>query len=101
MQVELAPVNEIPTDGAKTIEFFGREVHLVQVEGRPVAYVNACLHLGGPLRFEGDRFVCEWHEASFSVGSGDRLEGPAPRSSKLMKLPTRVIDGVLYYHYGS
>lgn len=99
MQVPLVPVDEIPAEGSKSVEFFGRDVHVVQIEGRPRAYVNTCLHLGGPLRCEDRRFVCEWHDAEFSVDSGERLGGPAPAGSRLMVLPTRVIDGILHYVY--
>ena len=99
MEVPLAPVAEIPEDGVKTVDFFGREVHLLKVDGRPKAVMNVCLHLGGPLRREGDRLVCEWHQAAFAVDSGQRLEGPASPAARLMVLPTRVINDVLTYVY--
>ncbi len=99
MEVPLAPVAEIPEDGLKTVDFFGREVHLLRVEGQPKAVMNVCMHLGGPLHREGDQLVCEWHKAAFAVDSGRRLEGPAAPGARLMVLPTRVIAGVLTYVY--
>lgn len=100
MEIPLAPVSEIPEEGLKTVDFFGREVHLMKLDGRPRAVMNVCMHLGGPLQREGERLVCEWHGAAFAAESGRRVEGPAPPDARLMVLPTRVIDGVLTYVYG-
>ena len=100
MKVQLAPVSEIPVDGSTTVDFFGREVHLLRRDGKPAAVMNVCMHLGGPLTLDGDRFVCQWHGATFSASSGERCTGPAAAGTRLMTLPTRVIDGVLTYVYG-
>ncbi|MER8871987.1 hypothetical protein NKI04_18970 [Mesorhizobium sp. M0814] len=43
---------------------------------------------------------CQWHGASFDMASGGRLEGPAPKGSRLMFLSTRVEDGALNYVWG-
>jgi nitrite reductase/ring-hydroxylating ferredoxin subunit len=96
----LIPVDQIPQDGVATVEFFGREVFVRTVDGRPKAFVNVCLHLGGQLELRGDRFVCSWHGAQYDARTGRRLAGPAPSDSRLMTLPTREEDGVLTYVYG-
>jgi nitrite reductase/ring-hydroxylating ferredoxin subunit len=96
----LIRVDEIPDDGAVSVEFFGREVFVRKVEGRPKAFVNVCLHLGGQLQLQRDRFVCTWHGAEFDARTGKNLAGPAPSDSRLMTLPTREEDGVLTYVYG-
>jgi nitrite reductase/ring-hydroxylating ferredoxin subunit len=100
MKAPLCRVDEIPADGAKAVDFFGREVLVLQVDGAPRAIANVCMHLGGPLQREGDKFVCGWHGAEFSCADGRRLKGPARAESRLMTLPTRVEDGVLLYVYG-
>jgi nitrite reductase/ring-hydroxylating ferredoxin subunit len=100
MKVPLGKVRDIPTDGVSKVEFFGREVLLMLVDGRPEAVVNTCVHLGGPLRRDGDRLVCDWHQASYDL-RGHRTGGPARPGSRLMILPTRVEDGVLHYVYGN
>jgi nitrite reductase/ring-hydroxylating ferredoxin subunit len=99
MKVPLIKVEDIPSEGAKPIEFFGREVLVLMVENRPKAVMNACMHLGGPLTMQGDKFVCGWHGAEFAC-DGHRLSGPARPDSRLMFLPTRVEDGMLTYVYG-
>ena len=100
MKVALCRVAEIPAEGAKTVDFFGREILVYQHDGRPKAVLNACMHLGGPMTRQGDRMVCTWHGAAFGCSDGRRLEGPARPDARLITLPTRVEDGVLTYVYG-
>lgn len=100
MKVPLCRVDEIPADGTKTVDFFGREVLVMNVEGKPKAIMNVCMHLGGPLERDGDTLVCPWHGAAFSCTDGRRLVGPARADARLMTLPTRVEEGVLTYVYG-
>ena len=98
MQVALAPVEEIPEEGARRVEFFGREVFLTRMSGQPKAIMNVCLHLGGSMEPRGDRLVCGWHNAQWDIRTGCHLAGPGP-GGRLLFLPTRVIDGVLHYVY--
>ena len=100
MKVALCDLNEIPDSGTHKVDFFGREVLVFKEAGTPNAVLNYCLHLGGPLRLEADRLVCEWHGAQFACGDGKCLKGPARPESRLMLLPTRVEQGVLHYVYG-
>ncbi len=99
MRVPLTPVADIPDEGAVTVDFFGREAFVLNVDGRPRAVMNVCMHLGGPLELQGDRFVCGWHQAEYDRG-GRRVSGPGGAASRLMLLPTQVEDGTLYYVYG-
>ncbi len=100
MKVPLCDVNEIPDQGTKTVVFFGREVLVYKVDGTPKAVMNTCMHLGGPLNCEGDRFVCAWHGAEFASSDGRRVKGPARAEARLMFLPTRIEGGILTYVYG-
>jgi nitrite reductase/ring-hydroxylating ferredoxin subunit len=97
MKVALCTLDEIPTEGSKIIDFFGREAVVYQVDGRPRALMNVCMHLGGPLEQQGDRFVCPWHGAAYACADGRKLEGPGRPDARLMFLPTQVEDGTLYY----
>src|SRR5919197_3458059 len=90
MQVPLAPVDEIPEDGVKRADFFGREVLLTRQGGRPRAIMNVCLHLGGPLdQVDGERLVWAWHNATYAPGDRAKLTGAGRRDARLMTLPTR------------
>lgn len=101
MKHPLSPVAEIPDQGSKIVDFFGRSVHVYKVNGKPKAVANTCMHFGGPLEMGDDcTFTCRWHGAKFNVEDGARQEGPAPSQSKLMFLSTKVEDGTLYYVWG-
>ncbi|HEU5438379.1 MAG TPA: Rieske 2Fe-2S domain-containing protein [Ktedonobacterales bacterium] len=100
MRVPLCKVDEIPEDGVKPVEFFGREVLAMKVDGRPRAIMNVCMHLGGPLERRGDRLVCAWHQAEYSSADVRHIAGPGRPDSRLLVLPTRIEDGVLTYVYG-
>lgn len=100
MRVPLCRVDEIPADGTKTVDFFGREVLALQVDGRPKAVMNVCMHLGGPLTREGEALVCAWHGARWACATGRHVEGPGRPDARLLTLPTRIEGGVLTYVYG-
>lgn len=100
MEVALAPVSEIPEEGVKKVDFFGREVLLTKSDGNPRAVMNVCMHLGGPLEQDGDKLGCAWHQAEWDLGTGKKIAGAGSPSARLMILPTKVIDGVLNYVYG-
>lgn len=100
MKVPLCNVDDIPSHGAKTVDFFGREVLVFDEGGRPRAVLNYCVHLGGPMLRQGCRLVCQWHGAEFDCTRGERLKGPARPEARLIILPTVVENGVLSYEYG-
>jgi nitrite reductase/ring-hydroxylating ferredoxin subunit len=100
MKVPLCKVEEIPDEGVKSVDFFGREALVLNVNGETKAVLNYCMHLGGPMKREKDKLVCTWHGAEFDCAKGANLKGPARPDSRLIILPTRVEDGVLTYVYG-
>jgi len=100
MRHEICKIADIPPTGSLIAPFFGLEVHVWRSGERIRAAANTCLHFGGPLDCKDGAFVCQWHGARFDMESGDRLEGPAPKGSRLMFLSTRVEDGVLNYVWG-
>lgn len=100
MRHEICKVADVPETGTLVAPFFGKEVHVFRSGGRIRAAANVCLHFGGPLACQDGRLVCQWHGAAFDMDSGERVEGPAPKGSKLMFLSTRVEDGALNYVWG-
>ena len=100
VEVPLMPVDEIPGEGSRVVEFFGRQLHVVRgIDGAPAAFMNVCAHFGGTLVCDDRTFRCEWHSATFDARDGRRLSGPAPEDSKLMLLPTVIRDGMLVYTF--
>ncbi|MFO7169274.1 MAG: Rieske 2Fe-2S domain-containing protein [Chloroflexota bacterium] len=97
MKVALCRVADIPPAGVKKIDFFGREALVYLADGRPRAVANVCVHLGGPLEDTGDCLKCPWHGATYSKADGRKCDGPGRPDARLMFLPTRVEDGVLFY----
>ena len=98
MKVPLIALDQLTAEKPQEVNFFGRNILVVQTEDRPQAYVNICPHAGGPLTFEDGRFRCEWHNATFNPERGKAESGPT--ASSLIRLPTRVEDGQLVYVYG-
>jgi nitrite reductase/ring-hydroxylating ferredoxin subunit len=100
MKHELCKIADIPATGSRVVPFFGRELHLYRVGDKIRAVANVCLHFGGPLDCMDGKLVCPWHNTSFDMTTGERIDGPAPKDSRLMFLSTRVEDDALYYVWG-
>ena len=101
MRHPLIPISDIPQEGTATAELLGREVLVMLMNGKPRAFVNVCMHHGGPLELEGDRFTCQWHGAQYDARTGLALSGPVRPDARLIMLPTRVEEGILVYAYVS
>jgi nitrite reductase/ring-hydroxylating ferredoxin subunit len=99
MREPLIPMSEIPEEGTVTVDLLGREVLVMMLNGKPRAYVNVCMHHGGSLVLEGEKFTCEWHGSTFEARTGRALSGPVRPDARLIMLPTRVEDGILTYVY--
>lgn len=99
MRHELIPVSDIPESGTVSAELFGREVLVTMLNGKPRAFINVCMHHGGPLVLEDDRFTCQWHGAQYDTRTGHALSGPVRPDARLIMLPTRVEEGTLVYVY--
>ena len=101
MRHPLIPVSDIPESGAASADLLGREVLVTMLNGKPRAFVNVCMHHGGPLVLEDDRFTCQWHGAQYDHRTGHALSGPVRPDARLIMLPTRVEEGILVYVYDS
>jgi nitrite reductase/ring-hydroxylating ferredoxin subunit len=100
MKTPICALSQIPQDGCKPVQFFGREVLVYHADGQAMAVFNACVHLGGPLERHGDNFVCQWHKAEFDCASGMLKHGPQGTHNRLLQLPTVVENSNLIYVYG-
>ncbi len=101
MRHELIAVSDIPPSGTVTAYLLGREVLVTMLNRKPRAYVNVCMHHGGPLVLEDERFTCQWHGAQYDSRTGHALSGPVKADARLIMLPTRVEEGMLVYKYDS
>jgi nitrite reductase/ring-hydroxylating ferredoxin subunit len=55
MREPLIRISDIPPEGTVTVNLLGREVLVMLLNGRPRAYVNVCMHHGGPLSWKATR----------------------------------------------
>jgi nitrite reductase/ring-hydroxylating ferredoxin subunit len=99
MRHPLIPVKDIPESGSVSADLLGSEVLVTMLNGKPRAFINVCMHHGGPLVLEDDRFTCQWHGAQYDARTGHALSGPVRPDARLIMLPTRVEEGTLVYVY--
>ena len=100
MQHLLTKVDDVRSDKVTRVDFFGRPVIVYKEGEKFVAAIDVCMHLGGPLELNGDQLQCQWHGACFARDTGMTVKGPASPTSRLIRLPTRVKDGGVYYVVG-
>ena len=99
MRHPLIPVNDIPESGYVSTDLLGKEVLITMLNGKARAFMNVCMHHGGPLILEGDHFTCQGHGAQYDARTGHALSGPVRPDARLIMLPTRVEEGMLVYVY--
>ena len=100
MQHLLAKTDDIGAEKVTRVDFFGRPAIVYRDGEKFVAAIDVCTHLGGPLELNGDQLQCQWHGACFARDTGKAVKGPASPEAKLIRLPTRVKDGGVYYVVG-
>jgi len=100
MKHELCKIADVPASGSRIVPFFGRDIQVYRTNDQIRAVANICLHFGGPSRCRDGKFTCQWLNASFDIATGERIEGPAPKESKLMFLSTRTEGDALFYVWG-
>jgi len=94
--LEAARLGEIANRECKAITVNGSAVALFNLEGEYFAIEDLCTHLGSDLSsgwLEGDRAVCPWHLAEFSIRTGEALKSPAYEG--VYSFPVRVRDGII------
>jgi apoptosis-inducing factor 3 len=102
MRVPLIEDAQVQEGAVIEVDFFGRPALLVRSQGEVRAYMNVCMHLGGPLRLTEDSatFECQWHQACFDARTGKAVKGPARPDARLLRLPVKVENGWVTYVYG-
>lgn len=95
--VKVAPLNEIPTLGARVVRSKGVEVGVFRLEDERIfAINNRCPHKGGPLSegiVYGDKIACPMHSWKISLLNGKADE---PDVGQTACFNTKVEDGIVY-----
>lgn len=74
--IRVATVGELPPDSMRAVEAGGRQVLLVNVEGRVHALQAFCPHRAAPLQegtLWGAVIECPWHHYRYDARSGENL----------------------------
>ena len=97
-RVSLCKVDDLSVGEMRQFSANKKEILLARVsEEKFVATAAKCSHYGAPLEkgvLCGDRVVCPWHNACFSVASGEQLEPPG--RDNLASYAVQVEDGSVY-----
>ncbi len=80
----LCSKSELPEEGCKEFTVAGQLIFVISHNGRHVAYVNECPHLGIALNWAPDKFLdsdgkyiqCSMHGALFKPEDGECIHGP-------------------------
>jgi 3-phenylpropionate/trans-cinnamate dioxygenase ferredoxin subunit len=77
--VEVAKVEEIPVGTMKGFTVAGKEILVVNYQGKLYAIGKICTHAGGDLskgKLEGNIVTCPRHGSKFDVTTGKNVAGP-------------------------
>ena len=93
-------VEELAAAGMTAVDVDGASVLLLEVDGEPYAYHNACpAEPTRPLALDGGRLagpvlVCPWHNCAFDATSGMRVDDQ-PEGTPLASVPVAVRGGMI------
>lgn len=94
---QFGPIDEFPENGLKEIELNGETLLLAKTADGIRALSGHCPHNGAPLKKgvrAGDKIICPWHKAAFSLGSGKCLAPPV--IDDLQRYAVEVRDGLIH-----
>ena len=77
--VEVAKTGELPAGNMRAVKANGKDVVIVNYEGRYYAIGRYCTHQGGDLslgKLEGNVVTCPRHGSRFDVTTGVAIQGP-------------------------
>jgi nitrite reductase/ring-hydroxylating ferredoxin subunit len=86
--VDIAKVDEIPVGKMKHIEVNGKEIMIVNMNGKFYALDDRCAHMNAPLSMGNiteNIITCPFHGARFDVISGKKKSEPVLTPSKAME----------------
>jgi 3-phenylpropionate/trans-cinnamate dioxygenase ferredoxin component len=77
--IEAGKINEVPTGTMKSFTVDGKDILVVNYNGKLYAMAGKCTHMGGELakgKLEGKIVTCPRHGSQFDVTTGASLRGP-------------------------
>jgi nitrite reductase/ring-hydroxylating ferredoxin subunit len=98
-KLHLGSVSQFPLGTMHVHKVEGKEILLVNHEGRLFAMENRCSHAGGPLslgRCENRSIFCPWHGAQFDLEGGNSLSDCTLRHLAIFPVEIQGSDVVVY-----
>ena len=86
--VEVARVDDIPPGNMKHVEVGGKEIVIVNANGKFYALNDRCAHMNAPLsmgNLTGNIVTCPFHGARFDITTGKKVKEPILTPSQEME----------------
>lgn len=91
--VEVAKLDEVPAGKMKHIELNGKEIMIVNLDGKFYALNDRCSHTNAPLsmgRIQDSILTCPMHGARFDITTGKKVSDPKMPSFNIDSLPVNM-----------
>jgi nitrite reductase/ring-hydroxylating ferredoxin subunit len=91
--VEVAKLDDVPVGRMKHIEFNGKEIMIVNLDGKFYALNDRCSHTNAPLsmgHIQGNIVTCPMHGARFDITTGKKVSDPKMPSFNIDSLPANM-----------
>jgi nitrite reductase/ring-hydroxylating ferredoxin subunit len=91
--VEVAKLDEVPAGRMKHIELNGKEIMIVNLDGKFYALNDRCSHTNAPLsigHIQDSILTCPMHGARFDITTGKKVSDPKMPSFNIGSLPVNM-----------
>lgn len=91
--VDVAKLDEVPTGRMKHIELNGKEIMIVNLDGKIYALNDRCSHTNAPLsmgHIQNSVITCPMHGARFDITTGKKVSDPKMPSFNVDSLPVNM-----------
>jgi nitrite reductase/ring-hydroxylating ferredoxin subunit len=91
--VEVAKLDEVPAGKMKHIELNGKEIMIVNLDGKFYALNDRCSHTNAPLsvgHIQDNILTCPMHGARFDITTGKKVSDPKMPSFNIDSLPVNM-----------
>ena len=91
--IEVAKLDEVPAGKMKHIEVNGKEIMIVNLDGKFYALNDRCSHTNAPLsmgHIQDNIVTCPMHGARFDITTGRKVSDPRMPSFNIDSLPVNM-----------
>lgn|SRR5215510_5303732 len=91
--IEVAKLDEVPAGKMKHIELNGKEIMIVNLDGKFYALNDRCSHTNAPLsmgHIQDSILTCPMHGARFDITTGKKVSDPKMPSFNIDSLPVNM-----------